>query len=191
MPGGVSYIGSMAVLEDVGEISSQAVGDKALLASCADASTVEVDATTGKLQLVAAGSSKANGVGRDNMSKFSGMWIQGSLAASDAAGGVFSVENSFGTTLVILRVVLLVTTGSSGTCHLDIGVAADATTSASDLIDQLQVNTAGVFDNLADPGSGGGAAQKWSSGTFVNASMAAGATAGLVGKYAIYALDMN
>lgn len=191
MPGGISYIGSMSIMEDAGEISSQAVGDKALLASCADASTVEVDATTGKLQLVAAGSSKANGVGRDNMSKFSGMWIQGSLTASDAAAGVFSVENSFGTSLVILRVVLLVTTGSSGSCHIDIGVAADAETSVEDLIDQLDVGDAGVFDNLADPGSGGSAVLKWTSGAFVNASMAAGATAGLVGKYAIYALDMN
>jgi len=189
MPGGISYIQDLVI--DGSEITSQSIGDKSLKTTCADADTIEVSSTTGKLQIKDAGSSKANGVGRADVSKYAGFWLQGALAASDAAGGVFSVENTYGTTLVILRTVLLVSTGTSGSCHLDIGVAADATTSAADLIDQLDVGTAGVFDNLADPGSGGGAVQKWSSGTFINGSMAAGATAGLVGTYAIFALDMN
>ena len=100
-------------------------------------------------------------------------------------------ENTYGTDLVILRVVLQVTTGTSGACTLDIGVAADGTTTADTLIDGLDVGDAGVFDNIADKGSSGTSRLKWGSGTFVNASKKTGAAAGIVGQYAIYALDMN
>ncbi len=189
MPGGISYIQDLVI--DGSEITSQSIGDKSLKTTCADADTIEVSSTTGKLQLKDAGSSKANGVGRADVSKYAGFWLQGSLTASDAAGGVFSVENTYGTTLVILRTVLLVTTGTSGACTIDVGIEADATTSADDLIDGLDVATAGVFDNVADEGSNGNSCGKWSSGTFVNASMKTGAAAGLVGTYAIFALDMN
>ena len=191
MPGGVSYVGDLSVVESGGEITSQSIGDKALKTTCADADTIEVSSSTGKLQLKDAGSSKANGVGRADVSKYAGMWLQGSLTASDSAGGVFSVENTYGTDLVILRVVLQVTTGASGACKLDIGTAADGTTSAATLIDEVDVADAGIFDNIADKGSAGTSRLKWGNGAFVNASMSAGATAGLVGQYAIYALDMN
>ena len=190
MPGGVSYIQDLVI--DGSEITSQSIGDMSLKTTCADADTIEVSSTTGKLQLKDAGSSKANGVGRADMSKFSGMWIQGTLTASDAAGGVFSAENTYGTNLAVLRVVIQVTTIASDTCTIDIGTAANATTSAATLIDELDVRTAaGVFDNIDDQGTLGGSCLKWPSGEFVNASMASGATAGLVGTYAIYALDMN
>ena len=189
MPGGISYIQDLVI--DGSEITSQSIGDKSLKSTCADADTIEVSSTTGKLQLKDAGSAKANGVGRAEGSKFAGMWLQGSLTASDAAGGVFSVENTYGTDLVILRVVLQVTTGTSGACTLDIGTAADGTTSAATLIAGLDVADAGVYDNIADKGSSGTSRLKFGSGGFVNASMKTGATAGIVGQYAIYCLDMN
>ncbi len=190
MPGGVSYIGDLAI-EDGGEITSQAIGDKALKTTCADADTIEVSSTTGKLQIKDAGSSKANGVGRADVSKYAGMWLQGSLTASDAAGGVFSVENDMGTSLVILRVVLQVTTGASGACTIDVGTASDGTTSANTLITGVNVADAGVFDNIADKGASGSSRLKLGPGAFVTASMASGNTAGIVGQYAIYCLDMN
>jgi len=192
MPGGVSYIGDLSIIESGGEITSQSVGDKSLKTTCADADTIEVSSTTGKLQLKDAGSSKSNGVGRADVSKFAGMWIQGSLTASDSAGGVFSEENTYGTDLVVLRVVLQVTTGASGACTLDIGTAADGTTLAATLIDGVDVADAGVFDNISDKGSTGASRLRWPSGQFVNASVVSpGASAGIVGQYAIYALDMN
>ena len=51
MPGGISYIGDLVVVEDGGEITSHSIGDKALKSTCADADTIEVSSTTGKLQL--------------------------------------------------------------------------------------------------------------------------------------------
>ena len=191
MPGGVSYVGDLSVVESGGEITSQSIGDKALKTTCADADTVEVSASTGKLQLKEAGASKANGVGRADVSKYAGMWLQGSLTASDAAGGVFSVENDMGTSLVILRVVLQVTTGASGACTIDVGTASDGTTSANTLITGVNVADAGIFDNIADKGASGSSRLKFGPGAFINASMASGNTAGIVGQYAIYCLDMN
>jgi len=189
MPGGISYIQDLVI--DGSEITSQSVGDKSLKTTCADADTIEVSSTTGKLQLKDAGSSKANGVGRADVSKFAGFWLQGALTASDAAGGVFSAENTYGTDLAILRVVLQVTTGTAGACTIDIGIEADAVTSADDLIDGLSLADAGVYDSIADKGTNGSSRRRWPSGGFANASMASGATAGLVGTYAIFALDMN
>ena len=191
MPGGISYIGDLTVVESGGEITSQAIGDKALKSTCADADTIEVNSTTGKLQVKGSGSSKSNGVGRDDVSKFAGFWLQGALVASDAEGGVFSVENTFGTDLVVLRLVLQITTGTSGACTLDIGVETDGSSTADDLIDGVDVSDAGVFDNIADKGSNGSSRARWASGSFVNASMKTGAAAGIVGQYASYALDMN
>ena len=192
MPGGTSYIGDLSIVESGGEITSQSVGDKALKSSCADGTSVEVNATSGKLQLVSAGSGLSSGIQRAQVSKFAGTWLQGSLAASDSGGGVFGLTNSYGTNLCVLRVVLLVTTASSGACTLDVGTTATSvTTTSNNLIDGVSVATAGVYDNIQDAGSTGESVQKWPAGTFLTASMVGGATAGLVGTYAIQVIDIN
>ena len=191
MPGGISYIGDLTIQEDGGEITSQSIGDKALKTTCADADTIEVS-STGKLQLKERGSSLANGVGRADVSKFAGTWIKGSLTASDAAGGVCREENSYGSDLVVLRVVIFVSTGASdSSVRVDIGTAANATTSADTLIDNLNVSDIGLYDNLDDKGTNGNTVLKWGNNQFINASRAAGATSGLVGTYAIQVIDMN
>ena len=192
MPGGISFIGDLSVVESGGEITSQSVGDKALKTTAADADTLEVSSTTGKLQIKQRGSSLSNGVGREDVSKFAGTWIKGSLTASDAAGGVFSEENSYGSDLVVLRVVIFVSTGASdSSVRVDIGTAADATTSADTLIDNLNVSDIGLYDNLDDKGTNGNTVLKWGNNQFINASRVAGATSGLVGTYAIQVIDMN
>jgi len=191
MPGGISYIGDLVIVEDGGEITSQAIGNKALKSTCADADTIEVNSTTGVLQIKEAGTSKSNGIQRDDMGKTAGFWIQGSLTASDSAGGVFSEENTYGSDLVITRVILQVTTGASGACTLDIGTAADATTSGNNLITAVDVADAGIFDNIADKGASGTSRLKFGSGGFCNGSLDAGATAGIVGQYAIHCLDLT
>jgi len=190
MPGGNSYIGALQIVESTGEITSQAIGDKALKSTCADDTSIEVSSSTGQLQLKDAGTSKANGLQRAQSSKYAGFWIKGALVASDSAGGVFAEENTYGSDLVVTRVLIAVTTGTSGACELDIGVAADGTTKAENLIDTLDVSDAGVFDNITDGGSAGKSRQKLASGEFVTATADTGASAGIVGTYAIHCLDI-
>ena len=195
MPGGFSYLGNFKITDSSGEIVSQSVGSSALLSTCADAQTIEVDSSTGKLQIPVQGSSAANGVQRAKMSKYAGVWLQGALTASDSGGGVFSVQNTYGSNLIVTRVLLYVTTVSSGACTLDIGFAANATTVADTLIDGLDVNSAtGVFDNIDDKGTNGEPRGLWTSGgsfDYINASMKTGATSGLVGFYGIHVIDLS
>ena len=192
MPGGISYIGDLVIQEDGGEITSQAIGDKALKTTCADADTLEVSSSTGKLQIKERGSSLANGVGRADVSKYAGTWIKGSLTASDSGGGVFSEQNTYGSDLVVLRVVIMVTTeASDSAARVDIGTASGATTSSDNLLDDLNVSDVGLYDNLDDKGSNGNTVLKWGASQYITASRAAGATSGLVGTYAIQVIDMN
>ena len=190
MPGGISYIGDLVIVEDGGEITSQAIGNKSLKSTCADADTIEVNSPTGVLQIKEAGTSKANGVQRADMGKTAGCWIRGALTASDSAGGVFSEENTYGTDLIVTRVLIALTTGASGACKCDVGVAADGTTLAATLMDEVEFADVGVFDNITDEGSAGASLIKWSNGAFVNASVSAGNSAGIVGSYAIPALGV-
>ena len=149
MPGGISYIGDLTIVESGGEITSQSVGDKSLMSTAADATSIEVSSSTGKLGIVARGSSLSNGVQRDQMSKFSGAWIRGALTASAAAGGVFSLQNTYGTNLVITRAIIYLTalTGSAG--DMNVGVGDSGSTSYDTLIDGLNVNSAtGAYGNI-------------------------------------------
>lgn len=175
-----------------GEMVSPGVGNKALKSTAVDGTSLNVDGESGYLEIKDAGTSKSNGVQRDQMSKFAGFVIQGNLTASDAAAGIFSVENTYGTDLVVLRIVILVTTAATGSCTIDVGEGSDGSTSYDNIIDGLDVGSgAGAADNLGDPGTNGHTVRAWRSGEYVNASMATGATAGLVGTYAIHAIDLN
>tara|TARA_R110002020_G_scaffold47286_2_gene134565 strand:- start:1420 stop:1995 length:576 start_codon:yes stop_codon:yes gene_type:complete len=191
MPGGISYIGDLTIQEDGGEITSQAIGDKALKTTAADADTLEVSSSTGKLQIKEAGSSKANGVGRDDMSKYAGFWLKGALSATRTAGGMLAVENSYGSDLIVTRVIISVTSASSGSSTGDIGIAANATTSSNNLMTAFDTSGAGVYDNLDNKGGSGATKQKWGTGQFVTGSEDSGNITGLVGTFAIHAIDMN
>tara|TARA_R110002110_G_scaffold5043_3_gene25611 strand:+ start:7972 stop:8562 length:591 start_codon:yes stop_codon:yes gene_type:complete len=195
MPGGFSYLGNFKVADATGELVSAAVGSSSLLATCADSQTIEVDSSTGKLQIPVTGTSASNGVQRGNMSKSSGFWLQSGLTASDSAGGVASFQNTYSSPLIVTRVLVYVTTVATGACTLDIGFATDATTSADTLIDGLDVNSAtGVFDNIDDGGTNGEAKGLWTTGgsfDYINVSMKTGATAGLVGFIGIHVIDIS
>ena len=113
------------------------------------------------------------------------------LATSDAAGGVVAWQNPESNAIVITRVVVDLTTKATAACTVDIGSAANATTSADNLLDGLDVNAAtGVFDNIADKGTNGKEKQRLDAkgGTtdHVTASKATGAAAGLVGNAYIF-----
>ena len=157
MPGGISYIGDLTIQEDGGEITSQAIGDKALKTTAADADTLEVSSSTGKLQIKEAGSSKANGVGRDDMSKYAGFWLKGALSATRTAGGMLAVENTYGSDLIVTRVIISVTTQSSAASSSSVGIAANATTASDTLLDDFDSGGQGIYDNLDNKGTNGNA----------------------------------
>lgn len=102
------------------------------------------------------------------------------LGALDTAGGVLSLANPEGVDLIITKLVLDITTPSTGACTIDAGVAANGTTLNDTLIDGLDANAAVI--TAGNPyGSNGKAAKKWSTTQYVTASVASGAAAGLVG----------
>lgn len=175
-----------------GEIRTPAVGASALLAAATDGVGIELDSTTGALRLVSAGASKANGVQRDEVSKFAGAFIRGALADGTGTGGVFSETNTYGTDLLVW-VVLDVTTPSTIASTIDVGEGPGGVTH-DNLMDGLDVGTAaGVFTSLApaDIGTNGKALRKWLNGERLDASQASGTVTGLVGTYAIFVLDIN
>ena len=192
MPGGFSYIGDLTIQESTGEITSPAVGDKALLSTSADDSTLEVSSTTGKMQIKAQGSSLTAGVQRASMSKYSGTWIRGALETTRSGGGVLSEENTYGTDLIVDRIIIQVSTAATGAATLDVGVAGGGTSSADTLLDGVDVGTAaGVFDNIDDQGTNGQSCLRWGSGAFLTASEASGDVTGMVGYYGIRVIDIS
>ena len=192
MPGGVSYIGDLTIVETGGEITSASVGDKALKSTCSDNVSLEVDSSTGQLQLKDAGSSMSSGVQRAQVSKFAGAWLQGSLVASDAAGGIISLQNSFGTNLIVTRMVIYLTATNGEAMTIDVGIGSGASTSYNTLIDGLNVNSeTGAFDNIKDKGDDGEEIHLWTSAHYITASMKTGAAAAIAGKYAVHVIDIN
>lgn len=113
------------------------------------------------------------------------------LAAADTAGGILAWQNPETTAILVLRILIDVTTAATAACTADFGSAANATTSADNLLDGLDVNTAtGLFDNVSDGGTNGKARQRLDAkgGTtdYVTGSKATGAAAGLAGSAYIF-----
>lgn len=103
-------------------------------------------------------------------------------AATDTtAGGVLSLANPEGAALIVTRLVLDITTNSTGAATVDAGIAADGTTSADNLIDgQSVASAAKVLDNVSDGGTNGKARQKWGASQYLTITASA-TTAGMVG----------
>lgn len=105
------------------------------------------------------------------------------LTATSATtgGAVAAVANPFGYDVFIIRAIVDVTTVSTGAATLDVGVAANGTTSNDTLLDGVDVNAAtGTFDNITNKGTNGKATKKWGSSQYVTATGSA-TTAGMVG----------
>lgn len=62
--------------------------------------------------------------------------------ASAANAGVGAIANPEGVSLIILRTTLFVTTQSTGAANLGIGVAADAVSKATDILNDMAVGGA-------------------------------------------------
>jgi hypothetical protein len=100
-------------------------------------------------------------------------------ATGTTAGGVLSLANPEGAAVIVTRLVLDVTTGSTGVATVDAGIAADGSTSVDNLIDGQSVQTAGTFDNVKQGGSNGVASRKWGADQFLTITASA-TTAGMV-----------
>jgi len=109
-------------------------------------------------------------------------WVKfACTGAVSTAGGVFAWRpDDQSRSHLITRLVLDVTTKSTGAATLDIGVAANATTLNDTLIDGLSVATAGTYDNIENQGTNGVSSKKIAAGEYVTASMASGDPAGMV-----------
>lgn len=100
-----------------------------------------------------------------------------------AGAGVLSWANPEAVSIIITRIIVDVTTQSSGACTVDFGsTATTSTTSSDNLIDGLSVATAGVYDNISDIGTNGKSRQKIATGKWVTGTVASGSATGLVGS---------
>jgi hypothetical protein len=117
------------------------------------------------------------------MSEQKGAYVIDLVAATTTtAGGVVSQANPEGVDLIITRAILRTTAPSTGAATLDIGVAANGTTSSDTLLDGIAVNGAAkIADNINDAGTNGKARLVWGASEFVTATASA-TTAGMVGK---------
>lgn len=102
-------------------------------------------------------------------------------ATVTTAGAVLSVPNPEGADIIVTRLILDITTPSTGAATVDAGIAANGTTSADNLIDGASVASAAkVLDNVDDKGSNGKAKQKWGASQYLTITASA-TLAGMVG----------
>jgi hypothetical protein len=83
------------------------------------------------------------------------------LAGGAADAFAFAWQNPEDKKIIVTRVVVDITTaGGTATADLDVGVAANATTGATDIFDAIDANAAAVSDHLLVSGAGAGGAHK-------------------------------
>lgn len=103
-------------------------------------------------------------------------------ATTTTGGGVLSLANPEGRPLIITRLLLNITTPSTGAATVDAGIAADGVTTSDILIDGASVASAAkVLDNISDVGTNGKARQLWGTSQYLTITASA-TTAGMVGE---------
>jgi len=109
-------------------------------------------------------------------------WLSKALAAEGVPGacGMFKIRNPERTVDIIVDEVLVdITTGSTGVAKADIGVGTVA--SDDTLLDEMNLQTVQVHNNVDDNGTNGRKSQKVDSGAYVVGTASADSS-GLVGK---------
>ena len=113
-------------------------------------------------------------------------------AALFAGGEVAAQLNPEGVPLIIVDVKLYVDTPSTGAANLNVGIAANATTSDTDMINALAVN--GAITGVAYHGmtalAAKGAAQVWGATEYITATGSA-STAGFAGRLFVQYIRVN
>ena len=112
-------------------------------------------------------------------------WKQ-AISATSGGGGLFNILNPTGATIVIERCALDITTASSTVSTIDVGVAATGTSDDS-LIDGIAASATGLFDNITDAGTNGGATVKCTSAQYITGTFSSAASAkSLAGSVGIW-----
>ena len=104
----------------------------------------------------------------------------------------FAWQNPESVKIIVERLIVhLATAGGTGSSVLDVGTAANATTASDNIIDGLDLNTTGLFDNISDAGTNGKARglvdEKGGTTDFVTGRILDANAAALVGNaYIVY-----
>ncbi len=77
------------------------------------------------------------------------------LAAGAQNSFAFAIQNPEDVDCLILRVIIDITTASGAASTLDVDTVDGATATGVDIIEGLDINTTGTFDNITNGGTGG------------------------------------
>lgn len=102
---------------------------------------------------------KTYGAGKENLARrrVKRVALVGGLANAIA----FAWQNPEDKAILVTKVLVDETTaGGTATAVLDIGVVADAVSTADTLIDGMDANAVGLYDNITDKGTNGKSRQK-------------------------------
>jgi hypothetical protein len=104
------------------------------------------------------------------------------IAGTSSSANVFAyLGNPFGIDVVVKRLIVRITTQSTGASTLDIGIGATSSTANDGLIDGASAATAGLLDNAlaANAGTNGKPSQVWTADAYLTIKEASGDVDGL------------
>jgi hypothetical protein len=117
---------------------------------------------------------------------------KGNLTAGNANAFAFAWQNPESSKIIVSRIILRITTaGGTASSVLDAGPGASATTHSATLINGLDINQTGIFDNVTNKGSSGlaiGCVLDEKDGTtdYITGQILTQNAGSLAGKYYIY-----
>jgi len=94
-------------------------------------------------------------IDNDRLDPEAGKWVKVDLAGGSANAFAFAWQNPENSKIIVDRVILRITTPGASGATMDIGVAADGATNGDNLIDGVDISSAGIFDNISDAGTNG------------------------------------
>jgi hypothetical protein len=111
----------------------------------------------------------------------------GNLASGNADAFSFAWKNPESVPIIVTRVVVNVTkAGGTAGSVIDVGSAADATTTSDNLIDGADLNAVAVYDNIDDQGADGESKQIIDVDEYVTGQILTENAAALEGTFTIY-----
>lgn len=116
--------------------------------------------------------------------------VSGALAAGLVNTYAFTWQNPESVAVLVERVIIDITTaGGTATAILDVGVVANATSTAADIVNDLDLDATGICDHMLVAGAGLGGVHKVdeNGGTndWITGKIITEAASSLVGKYYI------
>ena len=116
---------------------------------------------------------------------------KGNLSAGTTNAFAFVWQNPESSKITISRVLIRITTaGGTATSVIDVGVTSSAPGTSDNLIDGLDLNTTGIFDNITDKGSNGKSRQvvdeNGGTNSYITGKILVANAASLVGTYQIF-----